>query len=153
MVEPFGSINFFTDSEFCLFTDSAGSVGFAAIWRNHWCAEKWPLRWKIHGLLKNSVEIWGNFINHRNLISTDNKGVMYSINCLSSKSPPVSTLLRYMVSKCLTLNIWLKAKYIPGKLNMVADALTWLQMSRFFNLLPDADKIGIVCHLYLWEII
>lgn len=156
---------FILDSDFCLLTDLAGSMGFAAVWKKHWCAEKWPVRWKKLGFVKNSVllelfpivvaiEIWGRYFkNQRILISTDNKEVMFSINCLSAKSPPVTTLLNYLVSKCLKLNIWLKARCIPGKENMIADVLSRLQMQRFFELLPEADKIGVVCPEHLWEII
>lgn len=156
---------FISDRDFCLSADTAGSIGFAAIWRSYWCAERWPFRWKHLGFLKNSVllelfpivvaiEIWGEyFSNHRILINTDNKGVMFSINCLSYKSLVVTILLRYLVSKCLKLNNWLKARYILGKDNIVTDALSRLQMKRFFELLPEADKIGMVCLQHLWEVI
>lgn len=99
---------FVLDQDFQLFTDSAGSLGFAAIWQTYWCAEPWPMDWKLKGLLSNSVllelfpiivaiEIWSkNVKNRRLLCSTDNKGVLYAINCLSSKSKPVIILLRYV---------------------------------------------------------
>ena len=90
--------DFILDRDFFLFTDSAGSVGFAAIWQTHWCADLWPQDWKVKGHVKNIVllelfpivvalEIWGSFFSgKRILIRTDNKGVVYAINCLTSKS-------------------------------------------------------------------
>lgn len=52
------------------FLEKVGSVGFGAIWGNHWCAETWPNRWVTQGFSKNIVllelfpviialEIWG----------------------------------------------------------------------------------------------
>lgn len=99
---------FVTDGEFCLQTDSAGSLGFAAIWKTHWYAEPWNPAWKLKGYLKNSVlielfpilvaiELWGTYFKNRQILfSTDNKGVMYALNCLFSKSPPVIVLLRHL---------------------------------------------------------
>lgn len=87
--------------EFCLFTDSAGSVGFGAIWNTHWCFAPWPADWVSRGFCTNIVllelfplivasKIWGEqFVNRRILVSTDNKGVLFAVNCLSSKSQPV----------------------------------------------------------------
>lgn len=80
-----------------------------------------------------SLEIWGPyFSNKRLMVSTDNKGVAFAINTLSSKSPMVVSYLCHLVFLCLRWNIWLKAKYIPGKSNVIADALDRLQMDRFF---------------------
>lgn len=116
------------------------SVGFGAIWNTHWCFAPWPAEWVSRGFCNNIVllelfplivviEIWGEqFANKRILVSTDNKGVLFAVNCLSSKSQPVISPLPYMVYKCLCLNIWVKAKYIPGKENTAADALSCSQM-------------------------
>lgn len=148
------------DKDFCLSTDSAGSVGFIAVWDDMWCSSTWPASWVSKGLCKNivllelSLEIWGDrFANKRILFSTDNKGVLFAVNCLSLKSPPVISLLRYFVFKCLCLNIWIKAKYVPGKVNEIADSLSRLQMERFFSLLPTADLVGTPCPSHLWDII
>lgn len=84
--------------------------------------ERWNQAGWCKGYLKNSVlpelfpilvaiEIWGDsFRNKKILFSTDNKGVVFTINCLTSKSSPVIVLLRYFVFKCLSLNILIKAK-------------------------------------------
>lgn len=156
---------FILDKDFFLFTDAAGSCGFAAIWQAHWCADHWNPKWQQKGLLKNIVllelfpiivalKIWGHYFkNKRILIRTDNKGVMYAINCLTSKSPPVIVLLCYLIFKCLHLNIWLKAIHVSGKDNDLADSLSRFQMDRFFQLFPDADRVGIRCPPILWDLI
>lgn len=39
--------DFVLDSDFNLFMDAAGSIGFAAIWQNHWCAGSWISHWQV----------------------------------------------------------------------------------------------------------
>lgn len=46
---------FVSDDDFCLFTDAAGSVGFASIWKTHWCTSLWHHSWRTRGYLKNVV--------------------------------------------------------------------------------------------------
>lgn len=61
----------------------------------------------IVGIIE-AVELRGHAFQDRwLLVSTDNKVVVYAINCLSSKSPPVNKMLRYLFFKCLSLNIWI----------------------------------------------
>lgn len=138
-------------TEINLFTDAAGSYGFAAIFRTHWCSGKWPPFWVSNKAIKNVVllelfpvvvalEIWGDqFANKRIIFNTDNKGVLFALYCLSPKSLLVIKLLRYLVILCLKFNIWIKAKYVPGKQNIITDALSRFQMACLRQLLPDAD--------------
>lgn len=157
--------DFILDKELFLFSDAAGSCGFGVIWQDHWCSERWHGSWKQKGFLKNIVllelfpivvalELWGaSFRNRRILIRTHNKGVMFAINCLSSKSLPVIILLRHVVFKCLSLNIWLKAVHVAGRDNDVADALSRQQMERFFRLFPEPEPTGLHCPPQLWELV
>lgn len=108
--------------------------------------------WIIKGLTTNitllelfpiliSLEIFGScFTNRRILLHFDKKAVVYAMNCLSSKSLPVLAVLRRFVLKCLELNIWLKATYVPRIYNSVADSLSHLQLDQFQLLVLDADK-------------
>ena len=124
------------DSDFLLQTDSAGSVGFGAVWGSQWCTEVWPDRWVSNGFCKNIVllelfpvvvalEIWGPmFANRRLLVGTDNKGVAFAVNSLSSKSPLVVVFLRHLVFLCLKWSIWIKARYVPGKNNEIANSFS-----------------------------
>lgn len=156
---------FCTSEALNLFTDAAGAVGYGAYWQGHWSASKWPSSWIDNGLTVNitlleifpvliSLELWGScFSNRRILLHSDNKAVVYAINCLSSKSLPVLAVLRQLVLKCLELNIWLKAKYVPGIDNSVADSLSRLQLDRFRMLVPEADTCGVRCPSQLWDLV
>lgn len=48
-----------------------------------------------------ALSIWSQcFQNKRILLHTDNKGVLYAINCLSSKCNMAVRLLRHVVLSC-----------------------------------------------------
>lgn len=73
--------------DFHLFTDAAGSKGFAAIWESHCCCAAWPVSCISWNVTRNivllelfpvlvSIELWGAyFANRRILVKTD-KGVL-----------------------------------------------------------------------------
>lgn len=116
--------DFVTAESLNLFTDSAGSIGYGAYFHGHWSAESWPDLWVQLGFDKNilllelfpvlvALVIWGESFRHKHIIlHSDNKGVVFAINCLSAKSPPVITMLRKIVLHCLEFNVWLKASYL-----------------------------------------
>lgn len=148
-----------------LFTDAAGGYGFGAFWSGHWCAEQWPPDWVEASVTRNitllelfpvvvALAIWGpHFANKRILLHTDNKGVLFAVNCLSSSSVMVVRVLRQIVWFCLRYNIWLKARHLPGVDNEIADSLSRFQMGRFRQLVPDADQEGAPFPGRLWRLI
>ena len=134
---------FVVSSQMNFFTDAAGSVGFGAFLNGHCCAGVWHQEWLQEDILQNlvllelfpvvvSVVIWKEFFeNKRIMVHTDNKGVLFAINALSSRSEPVVKLLRFLVLHCMRHNIWLKAEHIAGIHNNIADALSRLQFASF----------------------
>lgn len=115
-----------------LFADAAGSIGY---FNGHWSAEKHPDSLIQNGFNKNivlvelftvlvAINIWGEQFKNKGLLHLDNKGVVFAINCLSSKSPRVVTILRHLVLCCLQFNIWLKASYVEGEYNIIADSVS-----------------------------
>lgn len=87
-----------------LFTDAAGSKGFGAIWK---CAA-WPESWINKHATRNVVllELFpilvalgflgADFADRRILVETDNRGVLYAVNCLSSGSLLVIKVLKIL---------------------------------------------------------
>lgn len=157
--------DFVTSEALNLFTDSAGSYGYGEFFDGHWSAEAWPDVWAQLGLCENivllelfpvlvSLTIWGDhFQNKHILLHSDNEGVVFSINCLSTKSLPVITILRQIVVCCLSNNIWLKATYIPGIKNEIADNLSRFQWENFRSLAPGADPCRTPCPPHLWDLL
>lgn len=158
-------MDFINSSQLEFFTDAAGSAGFGAFLDGRWCAQSWHPDWLQKEILQNlvllelfpvivSVVVWEDiFRNRRILVHTDNKGVFFAINTLSSKSDPVLRLLRFLVLHCMNCNIWLRAEHIAGKENNIADSLSRSQFKRFRELAPSADQHGTPCPDFLWGLI
>lgn len=157
--------DFVKDYDLGPFIDASGAISFGAYLAGHWCASKWHPSWKTTDITRNlvllelfpvvvSIMNWSKiFMNRRAIIHTDNKGILFAINCLSSKSEFVVKLLHFLVLHCMRFNIWFKAKHIPGVTNSIADSLSRLQFSRFRELAPEADLLGSQCPAYLWGLI
>ncbi|XP_069816798.1 uncharacterized protein [Dendropsophus ebraccatus] len=154
-----------SSDEIELFTDASGSCGFGAVFQKSWCSAPWPVHWSTAGLCKNltllelfpiivAIEIWGSKFSNRHICFwTDNLGVVYCVNNLSSSSPPVLALLRHLVLRCLDLNILFRARHVPGKMNSVADSLSRFRWQEFRSLLPGADDHGHLCPDHIWDIV
>lgn len=153
------------NSVLCLFTDAAGSAGFGAILGSHWFCQAWPASWREQGLCSNLVllelfpivvalELWGEGMADRGVCFwTDNLGVVYSVNKLTSSSLPVLCLLRRLVLRCLMFNISFRAKHVPGVDNCAADALSRFQFQAFRRLCPGADTEGSPFPEELWDLV
>ncbi|KAM3929144.1 LOW QUALITY PROTEIN: uncharacterized protein RB166_006928 [Leptodactylus fuscus] len=152
------------NSELSLYTDASGSYGFGAVFGFEWCAEPWPPSWRELGWCSNltlleifpivvSVVLWGESLRDRCVCFwCDNQSVVNAINHLSSSSPPVLSLLRFLVLRCLELNIWFRARHVPGIQNSVADALSRCHLQVFRQLLPGASLEGLSCPPFLWDL-
>ena len=132
-----------------LFTDSSQSLGCGGVFKSHWFSVAWPSEWwssqNITFLelvpIILAAEVWGDmFRNASVLLHTDNLALVYVINKQSSKEPLVMSLVRRLVIQALNKNFDIKATHISGKHNVLADYLSRLQVSRFLEMFPSADK-------------
>ena len=132
------------------FTDSSKTLGCGACFGTRWFSLPWPGQWwrdQNITLLELvpivlALEVWGEHIrNHCLVLHTDNFSLMHVINSQSSKEDLVMCLIRRLVLKALHANVLIKAEHISGVNNVWADALSRLQVSRFLELHPSADKV------------
>ena len=70
--------------------------------------------------------------------------VVQIINSQTTKEPLVMSLVRRMAVACMTLNILIRAKHIPGKENILPDILSRFQMGKFHRLAPQMDNLPTV---------
>ncbi|KAL9951074.1 hypothetical protein ACROYT_G043670 [Oculina patagonica] len=127
-----------------LFTDAAGSIGFGAVFANHWCCGKWPSDWLNKNIaflefypIVLSLYLWGHLIQNRCILFfTDNEALVYIINKQSCRDRDLMFFVRKLVSVCLKYNILFKAKHVPGVCNKLADSLSRLQIHTFKQLAP-----------------
>ena len=146
----FNCKSFFLDDQWTnsaklsLFTDSAGSLGFGAIFGINWCYGQWPVNWVGLNIailefypIVLSLYLWGSHLKNRCvLFFTDNEALVYVINKQSCRDPSLMSFVRKLVALCLKYNILFRAKHIPGVHNTLADALSRLQVSTFKQLAP-----------------
>ena len=126
-----------TSKSLNLFTDAAGSLGYATIFGNHG-SQYYGLR--IFPIVL-AIEIWGSIIRDRYVVFfSDNQAVVEIINRQTSKDRSVMVLLRHFVLCTLEHNILFHAKHIAGSLNRESDALSRLQVEKFRFLAPYADE-------------
>ena len=131
-----------------LFTDASG-FGYAAIFGKAWFQGKFPAHWmEVNIAVKEllpivlSVKLWGaKMANSRILFMTDNESVVHIINSQTSRDNALMCLVRSLVVSTMTFNIEMRAKHIPGKLNVIADALSRFQMLKVFEDAPWLNKV------------
>ena len=131
-----------------LYTDSAGSIGFGAVFATHWFHGLWPTTWHGYNIavlelfpIVIAVHIWGACMADKSVIFfSDNGAVVDIINKQSSKDTAIMVLLRDLVLSCLKHNILFQARHIPGFINSRADYLSRSQVTKFKEISPDADK-------------
>lgn len=122
-----------------LTTDASGSIGFGLIFGSEWAYGVWPDGWEEFGItFKEMFPIalvicqWPQQIeNTMILCESDNMAVVHTINSFSCKCKHTMVLVRKMVLVALRYNIQLQAVHVPGKTNVLADALSRLQLERF----------------------
>ena len=127
-----------------LFTDAAGSLGFGAIFQNHWCYGRWPVDWLHKNIaflefypIVLSLHLRGHLIRNRCILFfTDNEALVYIINKQSCRDKSLMSFVRKLVSVCLKYNIVFKAKHVPGVHNKLADSLSRLQIPILKQLAP-----------------
>ena len=72
-----------------------------------------------------SVALHAPYLSNKALlVETDNLADVHIINRQSTKSPELLALLREIYATCAHYNIALRAKHIPGKLNVLPDFLS-----------------------------
>lgn len=156
-----------SSSDFQLYTDSAAglNLGFGAYFAGKWICAQWPDSWFSSGNADNiavlelfpilvAVVIWGgNFENKKILFNCDNMSVVHIINTMSSRSPDIMVLVRALTLQCLKQNIVVRATHIPGKMNVLTDALSRLQLEKFRQLAPGAEPEPEHMPSHLWKIL
>jgi hypothetical protein len=146
------------------YTDSSGSRGCGVIFGNQWSSLAWPSHWHAN-MCKDitflelvpivlGIHIWAEQLKSQKLLlHIDNLALVHVINKKTSKSKNVMVLLRSLVLHTLHFNIQVRATHVPGKCNLIADAISRFQWQRFRQLAPLAEKFPSPIPTQFWEII
>ena len=101
-----------TSNTLKLYTDSAGSIGFGAVFGNRWLHGPWPASWTTYNIamlelfrIVIAVHIWGSLMADKCvLFYSNNAAVVDIINKQTSKDSTIMVLLRDLVLSCLNLS-------------------------------------------------
>ena len=112
-----------------MFSDAAGSKGFAVVYGHMWAAGPFPDSWaQLHITVKElypivlALSLWGHRLtNCRVMFYTDNEACVHIINTQTSKDNHVMQLVRTLVYSSLKHNILFRAKHVPGRHNLIPD--------------------------------
>nr|XP_033806845.1 uncharacterized protein LOC117363363 isoform X1 [Geotrypetes seraphini] len=148
-----------------LFSDAAGGVGFGLYCNGDWCAERWPAEWVRSGVTKNitllelfpllvACELWSGVLRNRRVVFwCDNLGVVEVVNRQAARCLAVNALMRELVLRCLRLNLFVRARHVPGLQNGIADALSRFNFLQFRRLAPGARAEGSRMPARLWSLV
>lgn len=136
-----------TSSDISLFTDASGAFGYGAVLGSHWFYGSWNQSWRAQSItllefypIVLAVQIWAQALANKCIyFRTDNAALVEIINKQTSKDSRIMHFLRQLVLTCLKNNILFRATHIPGKRNVLADALSRLQEDKFREMAPYAQ--------------
>ena len=154
-LDSYNGVSFYREQMFMscevkhLHTDAAQGLGYGAVFVNEWFSIPWPSQfWKVQNItllelipIVLALATWGKILSNQVLIiHTDNDALHFVINKQYSKEDDVKHWIRQLVTLSLKFNILLKAKHILGKQNILADALSRLDVKKFLKLHPTASR-------------
>jgi hypothetical protein len=118
----------------CADSTLSGSWSAKEIEDNH-------ITWLEFKAVTNAITAWAaEFKGKRLVVWSDNSGVVYTINN-GPRSPMAKLLVQGLAQQCRALGLELRARHIPGKLNIDADALSRESVRRFEHCTMPAPHI------------
>ena len=142
-----------------LFTD-ASNVGYGGVFQKSWFYGRWPRSFeKYHITVKElfpiviALESWGHLIANKCIeFYTDNEAVSVIINSQTSRDETLMNLLRRLVLCTLKHNIMFRSKFLPGRLNVLPDMLSRLQIDEFRKIAVGMNSQPETLNRVDWEI-
>jgi hypothetical protein len=149
-------------TDLLLFTDAAKQVGLGAVYGTAWIQARWADHMMDHTDDINYLELfaimaavltWGHtWAGKRIVIVTDNKNITHIWSSGSSSTPSIMTLIRKLYLFAAFNKFSLSLKHIFGHFNPIADALSRFQMTRFRDLMPDAEAAPTRIPPEVWDL-
>lgn len=132
-----------------LYTDASG-LGYGAIYNKSFLFGEWSqeqqnrsITWRELYPIILACEAWGkDWARRRILFHCDNLAVVTICRTGTSKCPYVMDLVRRLFFVAARHNFIVFLSHVPGLSNTAADSLSRLQVQKFRQLMPDADKLA-----------
>lgn len=131
-----------------VWSDASGSWGCGALTDSRWFIFQWPeVLQPLSIAHKEAIPIviagylWGQHWSGKVIrFSSDNKAVVDVLNNLYCKDAVLMCYLRCLVFCAASHNFWFTAKHIPGKKNVLADAISRNKVDVFLSQAPKKMK-------------
>ena len=141
-----------------LYTD-ASNIGYGAVYGNKWIRGVWDeyrrgmcINYKELFAILAATMTWGHeWKGKRVVFLTDNKTITHVWSSGTSPSPTLMSLIRPLFLSAARGSFSVAFRHIMGIRNPVADALSRLQMEKFFRLMPGADTDPTATPHQLWS--
>ena len=142
-----------------LFTD-ASSLGFGAVYDRQWFYAKWPASFSHYHInflelfaIVASVFTWGQSWQNKQIIFyTDSKSITNIWRSGTCINKDIMRLVRALFLFNAKFNINVLMHHIPGQTNVLADALSRLQVDKFRLHHPTADHIHTLISSDMWQL-
>ena len=143
-----------------LFTDASG-FGLGAVYGTYWLSVPWPEPYKSFHInilelfaIVAAVVTWGHeWRDQQILFFTDNSAITHVWRTGTSVDRIIMKLVRYLFLFSARLNLNILMQHIPGHTNLLADALSRLQVHCFRQLVPGAHLHPSSIPPELWHIL
>ena len=153
-----------------IFADASRSeqFGFGCVFPSigEWTNTRWPIamfhdhRYKADIALFElyaiviAIETWAPALAGKQVqLRSDNEATVFMLNAKTSKKECHMNLLRHLTLTCMSFQIYVTARHESGKSNIMADALLWLQLQRFFSVAPsNMNRMRTPLPASLWPI-
>lgn len=137
--------HFNTPPDVVLYTDASGKWGCGTVYFPQWFHFQWPHSWSDYSITIKEllpivivVALWGSQWTQRQILCRcDNMAVVHLLHTRSSKHYTIMHLLR---SLHFFLACRLSATHIPGKFNVLADALSRNHLQVFHHQASTANS-------------
>ncbi|MCP4259608.1 MAG: hypothetical protein GY774_19165 [Planctomycetes bacterium] len=148
------------DYDWKFFSDASGS-GYASVFDSSWFYGSFPPSWSSKSIaVKELVPIYLSFLlwaprlkNSKIIFMVDNMSVVCVLQSKTARDPVLMGMVRKMVVISMLTNIQFSAYHLPGKFNVVTDALSRFQVSKAKKLAPwlEEEPAKISCSFFPWS--
>ncbi|CAJ0954861.1 unnamed protein product [Ranitomeya imitator] len=125
-------------------------------WPEHWFTTSWTKNLTLLELfpIALAMENWGEFLGNKRIrLQLRNTSAVHAINYLSSSSALVIKLIRVIVLKSLSLNLWFRARTAPESTNNMFDAVHWCELQGQLGLQFLEHLEGLGCPPSMWNVL
>ena len=134
--------------DFQVSTDAAGTLGFGAYFQGEWFSAAWLPSQQALGMTYKELypiviacHLWGSaWSRHRVLFHCDNLSVVHIIRNGTCQDENVMHLVRDLFLISTKCEFRVSAAHLPGKTNLIADALSRFNFQDFLRLAPGARR-------------